>query len=99
MKAETEQQHDEAVKSALKNVAMQIAALESEVCIYLMMLSKSTKSMRKRYFSLRLRMILRMLISQMNIIEKMIIGRLNKELKEVCLLEQAYVKAENKETC
>ena len=32
-----------------------------------------------------------------NIIEKMIIGRLNKELKEVCLLEQEYVKAENKE--
>lgn len=31
------------------------------------------------------------------IIEKMIIGRLNKELKEVCLLEQEYVKAENKE--
>ena len=32
-----------------------------------------------------------------NIIEKMIAGRLNKELKEVCLLEQEYVKAENKE--
>lgn len=29
------------------------------------------------------------------IIEKMIIGRLNKELKEVCLLEQVYVKAED----
>ncbi len=28
----------------------------------------------------------------------MIIGRLNKELKEVCLTEQVYVKAENKET-
>ena len=26
-----------------------------------------------------------------NIIEKMIIGRLNKELKEICLLDQAYV--------
>ena len=32
-----------------------------------------------------------------NIIEKMITGRLTKELKEVCLLEQAYVKAEDKE--
>ncbi|WP_167956845.1 translation elongation factor Ts [Anaerosporobacter faecicola] len=30
-----------------------------------------------------------------NIIEKMIIGRLNKELKEVCLLEQAFVKDED----
>mgnify|MGYP000217099284 FL=1 len=26
-----------------------------------------------------------------NIIEKMIIGRLNKELKEICLLDQTYV--------
>ncbi len=33
-----------------------------------------------------------------NIIEKMITGRLAKELKEVCLLEQEYVKAENKES-
>ena len=30
-----------------------------------------------------------------NIIEKMIVGRQNKELKEVCLLDQAYVKAED----
>ena len=28
----------------------------------------------------------------------MIIGRLNKELKEVCLTEQVYVKAESKES-
>ena len=28
-----------------------------------------------------------------NIIEKMIIGRLNKELKKVCLTEQVYVKS------
>lgn len=33
-----------------------------------------------------------------NVIEKMITGRLNKELKEKCLIEQEYVKAENKET-
>lgn len=33
-----------------------------------------------------------------NVIEKMIEGRLAKELKEVCLLQQEYVKAENKET-
>ena len=30
-----------------------------------------------------------------NIIEKMIIGRLNKEMKEICLLDQVYVKAED----
>ncbi|MBO4395860.1 MAG: elongation factor Ts [Eubacterium sp.] len=33
-----------------------------------------------------------------DIIEKMVTGRLNKELKEVCLTEQVYVKAENKES-
>lgn len=33
-----------------------------------------------------------------NVITKMIEGRLNKELKEKCLVEQEYVKAENKET-
>ena len=33
-----------------------------------------------------------------NIIEKMITGRLAKEFKEVCLLEQEYVKAENRKT-
>ena len=33
-----------------------------------------------------------------NIIEKMITGRLAKELKEICLLEQEYVKATDKET-
>ena len=27
-----------------------------------------------------------------NIIEKMIVGRLNKEMKEICLVEQPYVK-------
>ena len=27
-----------------------------------------------------------------NIIDKMIIGRLNKELKEICLVDQVYVK-------
>ena len=30
-----------------------------------------------------------------NIIEKMITGRLAKELKEICLLDQVYVKAED----
>ena len=29
-----------------------------------------------------------------NIIEKMIIGRLNKEMKEICLLDQVYVQDE-----
>ena len=47
--------------------------------------------MRKRFFLLRLRTILRMPNKPDNIIEKMIIGRLNKEMKEICLLDQVYV--------
>ena len=30
-----------------------------------------------------------------NIIEKMLIGRLNKELKQICLYDQVYVRAED----
>ena len=32
------------------------------------------------------------------ILNGMVMGRINKELKEICLLDQVYVKAENKET-
>ena len=45
--------------------------------------------MRKRFFLLRLRQ--ENPNKPDNIIEKMIIGRLNKEMKEICLLDQAYV--------
>ena len=45
--------------------------------------------MRKRFFLLRLRK--RTREKPDNIIEKMIIGRLNKEMKEICLLDQVYV--------
>ena len=34
-----------------------------------------------------------------NIIEKMITGRLNKELKEICLLDQAYVQDGDPHRC
>ncbi len=89
--------HSDAVKEALKNVAMQIAALNPS---YISMddVPEDYKEHEKE-----------VLIAQAkndpsnegkpdNIIEKMITGRLNKELKEICLLEQEYVKAENKET-
>ena len=86
----------DAVKECLKNVAMQVAALnpkyvssddvdadykEHEKEILLAQAKNDPKNANKPD----------------NIIEKMITGRLNKELKEVCLLEQEYVKAENKE--
>lgn len=96
VEADTDSSSD-GVKECLKNVAMQIAALnpkyvssddvdeeykEHEKSILLAQAKNDPKNANKPD----------------NIIEKMIIGRLNKELKEVCLLEQEYVKAENKET-
>ena len=96
VEADTDSSSD-GVKECLKNVAMQIAALnpkyvssddvdedykEHEKSILLAQAKNDPKNANKPD----------------NIIEKMIIGRLNKELKEVCLLEQEYVKAENKES-
>jgi elongation factor Ts len=96
VEADTDSSSD-AVKECLKNVAMQIAALnpkyvssddvdedykEHEKSILLAQAKNDPKNASKPD----------------NIIEKMITGRLNKELKEVCLLEQEYVKAENKES-
>lgn len=95
VEADTDSSSD-AVKECLKNVAMQIAALnpkyvssddvdpeykEHEKQILLAQAKNDPKNANKPD----------------EIIEKMITGRLNKELKEVCLLEQEYVKAENKE--
>ena len=95
VEAQTDSSSD-AVKECLKNVAMQVAALnpkyvssddvdaeykEHEKEILLAQAKNDPKNANKPD----------------EIIEKMITGRLNKELKEVCLLEQEYVKAENKE--
>ncbi len=96
VEAETES-HSEAVKEALKNVAMQIAALNPKYV--------STDDVPEEYKEHEKEILIAQAKNDPknankpeNIIEKMITGRLNKELKEVCLLEQEYVKAENKET-
>lgn len=93
--AETENTGDEVVE-CLKNVAMQIAAMSP---LYL-----STDDVSEEYKEKEKEVLLAQAKNEPknagkpdNIIEKMITGRLNKELKEVCLLEQAYVKAEDKE--
>ena len=90
--ADTDSDSD-AVKECLKNVAMQVAALrpqyvstddvdadykEHEKSILLAQAKNDPKNANKPD----------------EIIEKMITGRLNKELKEVCLLEQEYFKGE-----
>ena len=94
--AETDNTGDEIVE-CLKNIAMQIAAMSP---LYL-----STDDVSEEYKEKEKEILLAQAKNDPknsgkpdNIIEKMITGRLNKELKEVCLLEQAYVKAEDKET-
>ncbi len=84
-------------REALKNVAMQIAALNPK---YL-----SSDDVPQEYKDHEKEILIAQLKNDPsnankpdNIIEKMIVGRLAKELKEVCLLEQLYVKAENKES-
>ncbi len=95
VEAETDSDSD-AVKECLKNVAMQVAALNPKYV--------SSDDVDEDYKEHEKHVLLEQAKNDPknegkpdNIIEKMIMGRLNKELKEVCLLEQLYVKAENKE--
>ena len=85
------------VREALRNVAMQVAALNPK---YLSSddVSEEYKEHEKSILIAQLKNDPKNANQPDNIIEKMIGGRLAKELKEVCLLEQLYVKAENKES-
>ena len=87
VEGDTDMVNDE-VKTCLKNVAMQIAAMAPKY-VSNAEVSEDYKAHEKE-----------ILLAQAkienpdkpdNIIEKMIIGRLNKQLKEICLLDQAYV--------
>ncbi len=93
--AETDNTGDD-VKECLKNVAMQVAAMNPK---YLSAgdVSDEYKEKEKEVLLAQAKKDPKNEGKPDAIIEKMILGRLNKELKEVCLLEQAYVKAENKE--
>lgn len=93
--AETDNTGDEVVE-CLKNVAMQIAAMSP---LYLSTddVSEDYKEKEKEVLLAQAKNDPKNAGKPDNIIEKMITGRLNKEIKEVCLLEQAYVKAEDKE--
>lgn len=95
VEADTDSSSD-AVKECMKNVAMQVAALNPKYV--------SSEDVDEDYKNHEKEILLAQAKNDPKnegkpdeIIEKMIIGRLNKELKEVCLLEQPYVKAENKE--
>lgn len=94
--AQTENTSDEVVE-CLKNVAMQVAAMNPK---YLTSadVSEEYKEKEKEVLLAQAKNDPKNEGKPDNIIEKMIMGRLNKELKEVCLTEQVYVKAENKES-
>ncbi len=79
------------VKEALVNVALQIAALSPKY-ISQADVSEEYKNHEKEILLAQAKNDPKNASKPENIIEKMIIGRLNKELKEVCLLDQTYVK-------
>ena len=87
IEAEADVVNDE-IKKCLKNVAMQVAAMSPKYT--------SRAEVSQEYMDHENEILLAAAKKENpekpeNIIEKMIIGRLNKELKEICLLDQAYV--------
>ncbi len=76
-------------KEVGRNVAMQVAAVNPE---YVSMGQVSDAAKEKEKEILMTQAINENPGKPENIIEKMVIGRLNKQLKEICLLEQEYVK-------
>lgn len=80
---------NDTVKEALKNLAMQIAALNPK---YVKRDEVSQEFIDHETEILKVQAKNENPDKPDNIIEKMIVGRLNKELKEFCLVDQAYVK-------
>ena len=79
---------DDAAKEAITNIAMQVAAMSPKYV--------SRQEVAQDYLDHEKEILLAQAKKENpekpeNIIEKMIIGRLNKELKEICLLDQVYV--------
>ena len=87
VEADTDVVNDE-IKACLKNVAMQVAAMSPKYV--------SRDEVDQDFLEHEKEILLAQAKKENpnkpdNIIEKMIIGRLNKEMKEICLLDQAYV--------
>ena len=81
----------DAVEEMGKNVAMQIAALNPQfICVYDVPAEFVAKE--KEILTQQAMNDPKNASKPANIIEKMIDGRLNKEMKEICLVEQPYVK-------
>ena len=85
---------NDAVKEALTNIAMQIAALAPKY-VSTDEVSEEYKEHEKEILKAQIEADPKMAGKPEKVIEGIVTGRLNKELKEVCLLEQTYVKAED----
>ena len=84
--------NSDAVKECLKNVAMQIAALNPKYT--------SRDEVDQDYIEHEKEILKAQALKEKpdaaeKIIDGMVMGRINKELKEICLLDQVYVKAED----
>ena len=85
---------NDAVKEMAKNVAMQVAALKP--------LYTNDREVSAEYIAHEKEILLAQIMNDPKesqkpekVIQGMIAGRINKELKEICLLDQVYVKAED----
>ncbi len=85
---------NDAVKEALTNIAMQVAALYPKY-VSTDEVSEEYKAHEKEIITEQIKNDPKMAGKPDKVIEGAVNGRLNKELKEVCLLEQVYVKAED----
>lgn len=85
---------NDAVKEALNNIAMQVAALYPKY-VSTDEVSEEFKAHEKEIITEQIKNDPKMAGKPDKVIEGAVNGRLNKELKEVCLLEQVYVKAED----
>ncbi len=85
---------NDAVKEALTNLAMQVAALAPKY-VATADVSEEFKAHEKEIIAEQIAQDPKMAGKPEKVIEGAVMGRLNKELKEVCLLEQVYVKAED----
>ena len=93
VEAETNVVND-TVKEALTNLAMQVAALNPKY-VATEDVSEEFKAHEKEIIAAQIEQDPKMAGKPEKVIEGAIEGRLKKELKEVCLLEQVYVKAED----
>ena len=85
---------NDAIKEAMTNLAMQVAALYPKY-VATSEVPEDYKEHEKEIISEQIKNDPKMAGKPEKVIEGAVIGRLNKELKEICLLEQVYVKAED----